>query len=134
MTVNVSVVPKREKKITALEAALAPYGPWGYLLLGTLICAMMMVLFAIWECFCHHIKTPQAPMPPDCEAPAAVVLGSPQRPPRRPTQGRGPPPPTYEELEQPPPPYSVLFPRANKTSAITEEDLREATTSTGGIL
>lgn len=90
---------------------LSNYGPWGYLMLGMLVCGAFLMLCGLWECCCRQPKaTPAAPshapttvlMPQLGATGGILVLDSdleddPSRP------------PPYEELDQPPS-YGVLFP------------------------
>nr|CAD7459228.1 unnamed protein product [Timema tahoe] len=90
-----------------LPEALSRYGPWGYLMLGTLICGALLMLCGLWECCCRRRKQPRevpgASAPPLPSHPHSIfIIGSQQR-------GSEAAPPKYEELDQPPD-YGILFP------------------------
>nr|CAD7416015.1 unnamed protein product [Timema poppensis] len=90
-----------------LPEALSRYGPWGYLMLGTLICGALLMLCGLWECCCRRRKRPRevagASAPPLPSHPHSIfIIGSQQR-------GSEAAPPKYEELDQPPD-YGILFP------------------------
>lgn len=98
---------------TSLTRGLSRYGPWGYLMLGMLLCGGALLICGLWECCCRRNKpertedeqhnTTEQPSPiQDCT------------------------PPNYEELD-PPPSYSALFPvqklNQDETSTQVNEDL-----------
>lgn len=35
---------------------LSNYGPWGYLMLGMLVCGAFLMLCGLWECCCRQPK------------------------------------------------------------------------------
>lgn len=118
---------------TTLPAALAHYGPWGYLMLGMLICGAVLMLCGLWECCCRSSKHRlPAGGPASTSAPTTVFIissaggiGSHRRNSAT-EQDEAPPtpgPPSYEELDQPPS-YSALFP-LTKTSDVPSLTIEE---------
>lgn len=98
----------------SLPNVLNHYGPWGYLMLGMLICGTVLMFCGLWECCCRRPKEP----------PSATLLIINQG-----AQGAEglevpatPSPPRYEDLDQPPT-YSSLFPvgKAASSTASTPE-------------
>ncbi|KAK3919458.1 Tol-Pal system protein TolB, partial [Frankliniella fusca] len=108
--------PNGSRPDTSLQTEPSPdtlsnYGPWGYLMLGMLVCGAFLMLCGLWECCCRQPKpTPAAPshtpttvlMPQVGVSGGVLVLDSdldddPQRP------------PAYDDLDQPPA-YGALFP------------------------
>ena len=106
-------------------ALLAHYGPWGYLMLGMLICGAILMLCGLWECCCRSSKHQLPAGGPASTSAATTVFiissaGRMGRHRRNSTihQDDAPPtpgPPSYEELDQPPP-YSYLFPVTKATN------------------
>lgn len=109
-----------------LPAALAHYGPWGYLMLGMLICGAILMLCGLWECCCRSSKHQLPAGGPASTSAATTVFiinsaggigshsrNSSQHHDEAPST---PGPPSYEELDQPPP-YNSLFP-LTKTSDV----------------
>lgn len=100
-------------------AVLAQYGPWGYLMLGMLICGAILMLCGLWECCCRSSKHRLPAGGPTSTSAATTVFiissagrmghhrrnSTPHQEETPPTPG----PPSYEELDQPPS-YSSLFP------------------------
>ncbi|XP_072935282.1 uncharacterized protein [Epargyreus clarus] len=93
-------------------AALKPYGPWSYLVVGMLVCATILMFCLAWECCCKRSKPSDTPVniPASCIdlSPTVTVTAASQ-------QLFTPLPPSPPEYE-PPPSYSSLFPRAFKSS------------------
>ncbi|XP_013183408.2 uncharacterized protein LOC106129400 [Amyelois transitella] len=94
-------------------AALKPYGPWSYLVVGMLVCATILMFCLAWECCCKRSKPSDTPLniPPACIdlSPTVTVTAASQQ------LFQSPLPPSPPEYE-PPPSYSSLFPRAFKSS------------------
>lgn len=109
-------------------AVLAQYGPWGYLMLGMLICGAILMLCGLWECCCRSSKHQLPAGGPASTSAATTVFiinsagrmghhrrnSTPHQEEEAPTPG----PPSYEELDQPPP-YSSLFPVTKAASMET---------------
>lgn len=82
---------------TSLTRGLSRYGPWGYLMLGMLLCGGALLICGLWECCCRRNKperTPDDTQNNTTDQPSTIQDCT---------------PPNYEELD-PPPSYSVLFP------------------------
>ncbi|KAL4714623.1 hypothetical protein ACJJTC_019686 [Scirpophaga incertulas] len=108
-------ISEGEQKTNAFmefAAALKPYGPWSYLVVGMLVCATILMFCLAWECCCKRSKPSDTPLniPASCIdlSPTVAVTAASQQLPR-------PLPSTPPEYE-PPPSYSSLFPRAFKSS------------------
>ncbi|XP_047525963.1 uncharacterized protein LOC125063522 [Pieris napi] len=91
--------------------SLRPYGPWSYIVVGMIGCAVILMFCLAWECCCKRSKPSDTPLniPPSCVdlSPSVAMTASSQM-----FSNPLPSPPEYE----PPPSYSSLFPRAYKTS------------------
>ncbi|GJQ71228.1 hypothetical protein Trydic_g10971 [Trypoxylus dichotomus] len=84
--------------IESLSVALSHYGPWGYILLGMLICGTVLMFCGVWECF----RKPKPTSPPSegmQTSPTTILIIDPPE-----TTD----PPRYDDID--PPAYSVLFP------------------------
>lgn len=97
----------------AIPDTLSNYGPWGYLMLGMLVCGAFLMLCGLWECCCrqpkatasssHPSHTPTTVLMPQMGVTGGVLVldsdleDDPSRP------------PAYEDLDQPPA-YGALFP------------------------
>lgn len=108
-----------------ISAALSHYGPWGYLMLGMLICGTVLMFCGLWECCCRRPK-PQTEATPTTLPPTTVlIINTPNEDAQT--------PPRYEDLDQPPS-YDVLFPHdqsKNSCSAV-EAELRGVQTRPQG--
>ncbi|XP_044733656.1 uncharacterized protein LOC123296259 [Chrysoperla carnea] len=117
---------KKDVEVDSVSAALEHYGPWGYLMLGMLICGCILMLCGLWECFCRKMKPQPSirrmPIPPN----TVIILNTPVEEPPPPTPG----PPSYEELDQPPT-YAALFPE-NKRESIILNTLNLIATAAAG--
>ncbi|CAK1599384.1 unnamed protein product [Parnassius mnemosyne] len=109
-------ISEHEQKTNAFmefAAALKPYGPWSYLVVGMLVCATILMFCLAWECCCKRSKPSDTPVniPASCIdlSPTVTVTAASQQ---MFTASLPATPPEYE----PPPSYSSLFPRAFKSS------------------
>ncbi|XP_068628847.1 uncharacterized protein [Battus philenor] len=104
---------QKSNAFSEFAAALRPYGPWSYLVVGMLVCATILMFCLAWECCCKRSKPSDTPlnMPPSCiDMPPTVTVTATSQ--QLFTASLPPTPPEYE----PPPSYSSLFPRAFKSS------------------
>ncbi|PSN53287.1 hypothetical protein C0J52_04662 [Blattella germanica] len=115
--------PKNPTEMDSIPAALAHYGPWGYLMLGMLICGAVLMLCGLWECCCRSSKHRLPPGGPISTSAATTVFIINSAPHRNSTHSQSPEespptpgPPSYDELDQPPP-YSSLFPMTKLASS-----------------
>lgn len=125
-TTKRTVIEKETKTTDSISQMLAKYGPWGYLMLGLLICGTVLMFCGLWECC---FKKQKDPIENGIQTqPTAVLIinqsGSNEETPNT--------PPNYDELE-PPPSYSALFPNAkpncsNNTTNTREENVQNVTT------
>ncbi|XP_034240247.1 uncharacterized protein LOC117644742 [Thrips palmi] len=100
----------------SIPDTLSTYGPWGYLMLGMLVCGAFLMLCGLWECCCRQPKASASASNPT-HPPTTVLM--PQAWQMGATGGvlvldsdlEDDPsrPPAYEELDQPPA-YGALFP------------------------
>ncbi|KAG7303893.1 hypothetical protein JYU34_010799 [Plutella xylostella] len=110
-------ITEREQKSNALmefAAALKPYGPWSYLVVGMLLCATILMFCLAWECCCKRSKPSDTPLnhiPASCIdlSPTVTVTAAS-------AHMLTPAPPASPPEYEPPPSYSSLFPRAYKSS------------------
>ncbi|VVC98276.1 unnamed protein product [Leptidea sinapis] len=100
---KISESDQKSNAFMEFAAALKPYGPWSYLVVGMLVCATILMFCLAWD-------TP-INIPPSCIdlSPTVAVTSSSQQMFTNPLPHS---PPEYE----PPPSYSSLFPRAYKSS------------------
>ncbi|CAH0722221.1 unnamed protein product, partial [Brenthis ino] len=102
---------QKQNAFMEFAAALKPYGPWSYLVVGMLVCATILMFCLAWECCCKRSKPSDTPIIPasciDISPTVTVTAASQQL-----FDTQPPSPPEYE----PPPTYSSLFPRAYKSS------------------
>ncbi|XP_059060351.1 uncharacterized protein LOC131853473 [Achroia grisella] len=110
---KISEGEQKSNAFMEFAAALKPYGPWSYLVVGMLVCATILMFCLAWECCCKRSKPSDTPIniPPQCIdlSPTVTVTAASQQlfPHSLPAS-----PPAYEA----PPSYSSLFPRAFKSS------------------
>ncbi|XP_021195065.2 uncharacterized protein LOC110379640 isoform X1 [Helicoverpa armigera] len=113
LSVKISESEKPSNAFMEFAAALEPYGPWSYMVVGMLVCATILMFCLAWECCCKRSKPSDTPVtiPPSCIdlSPTVTVTAASQQ---LFTSPLPPSPPEYE----PPPSYSSLFPRAFKSS------------------
>ncbi|KAI8429474.1 hypothetical protein MSG28_000110 [Choristoneura fumiferana] len=111
LSVKISESEQKSNAFMEFAAALKPYGPWSYLVVGMLVCATILMFCLAWECCCKRSKPSDTPIniPASCIdlSPTVTVTGASQHLfSNTPTAS----PPEYEA----PPSYSSLFPRAYK--------------------
>ncbi|KAI5634971.1 hypothetical protein NE865_12295 [Phthorimaea operculella] len=110
---KISESEQKSNAFMEFAAALKPYGPWSYLVVGMLVCATILMFCLAWECCCKRSKPSDTPLniPASCIdlSPTVTVTAASQQ---LFTSNLPPNPPEYE----PPPSYSSLFPRAYKSS------------------
>ncbi|KAH8321621.1 hypothetical protein KR074_010504, partial [Drosophila pseudoananassae] len=129
---------RRNSTRSGVHSDLSKYGPWGYLMLGMLLCGGALLICGLWVVCCRlssHIETirslaasaSQHAVNNEREAALAAANGA---------GGGGldqlgaTSPPNYEELD-PPPAYSVLFPNQKAASSNTLNlDAAAASTTT----
>ncbi|XP_063225257.1 uncharacterized protein LOC134532608 isoform X2 [Bacillus rossius redtenbacheri] len=92
--------------VDSLAKALAHYGPWGYLMLGTLMCGTLLMMCGLWECCCRGKTSRRRPPLARPEQPSVYVIGGEAE---TAAPGVASAPPKYDELDQPPD-YRALFP------------------------
>lgn len=95
-----------------LNKGLSKYGPWGYLILGMLLCGSLLIFCGLWECCCRRYKPSNTAT--QSETISNIMTSIPHDAPSVESV-----PPNYDELD-PPPPYSVLFPTLYRSSLKTE--------------
>uniref|UniRef100_A0A0A1XAY3 Uncharacterized protein n=1 Tax=Zeugodacus cucurbitae TaxID=28588 RepID=A0A0A1XAY3_ZEUCU len=123
---------RRNSTRSGLNSDLSKYGPWGYLMLGMLLCGGALLICGLWVCCCRlsfHIQTirslsasasqhaTQNERESALQSSAAAAGGD--------LQTGSASPPNYEELD-PPPAYSVLFPNQKAASSTTLSSLGAA--------
>ncbi|XP_048006177.1 uncharacterized protein LOC125241649 isoform X1 [Leguminivora glycinivorella] len=112
LKLSVKITESEQKSNAFLEfaAALKPYGPWSYLVVGMLICATILMFCLAWECCCKRSKPSDTPI----NIPASCIDLSPTVTVTAASQHLFSPTPTSPPEYEPPPSYSSLFPRAYK--------------------
>jgi hypothetical protein len=101
---------KEDSPNTQYTRGLSKYGPWGYLMLGMLICGGALLICGLWECCCHSIKTTVESAASD-QPSILIETGTSQTA----ININSTLPPQYDDLDEPPS-YSALFP-VQKSSA-----------------
>ncbi|XP_055838718.1 uncharacterized protein LOC129906814 isoform X2 [Episyrphus balteatus] len=110
---------RRNSTRLGLNSDLSKYGPWGYLMLGMLLCGGALLICGLWASASQSAHN---------DSDASMQQGNI-------TIEHQSTPPNYEELD-PPPPYSVLFPNqkavtpeAVDTTAVTSASVMPTSTS-----
>lgn len=106
-------MPAKPGAVESITEVLSHYGPWGYLMLGMLICGTVLMFCGLWECCFRRPKTQEDEPLPTIPTTVLIINQS---------EEEGSRPPSYEELDQPPS-YSTLFPqvvKANSVSVVSE--------------
>lgn len=100
---------------TSNDTSFAQYGPWGYLMLGMLICGTVLTFCGLWECCCRRAKphrrqidSPTSSTFAGAMIPSTVLIMD--------QHHEAGAPPNYEDLDQPPN-YNVLFPNQKASEA-----------------
>ncbi|XP_055919516.1 uncharacterized protein LOC129951412 isoform X2 [Eupeodes corollae] len=110
---------RRNTTRLGLNSDLSKYGPWGYLMLGMLLCGGALLICGLWA---------SASQSAHSDSDASMQQGNI-------TIEHQSTPPNYEELD-PPPPYSVLFPNQKAVTpeadatAVTSASVMQTSTST----
>lgn len=104
-------MPPKPGTVESITEVLSQYGPWGYLMLGMLICGTVLMFCGLWECCFRRPKT-QEDEPLPSHPTTVLIINQPEEETSR--------PPSYEELDQPPS-YSTLFPNVVKVEDDSEE-------------
>ncbi|KAM8712855.1 hypothetical protein ACLKA7_013223 [Drosophila subpalustris] len=108
---------RRNSTRTGVHSDLSKYGPWGYLMLGMLLCGGALLICGLWASASQHAVNNER------EAALAAANGAGA------DSTNATSPPNYEELD-PPPAYSVLFPNQKATSSNTLNALDGVVAST----
>ncbi|XP_053965790.1 uncharacterized protein LOC128868083 [Anastrepha ludens] len=106
---------RRNSTRSGLNSDLSKYGPWGYLMLGMLLCGGALLICGLWASASQHAT--------NNEREAALQNGAAGT--GSDLQSSSAAPPNYEELD-PPPAYSVLFPNQKAASSTTLSSLGAA--------
>ncbi|XP_048522579.1 uncharacterized protein LOC109545539 [Dendroctonus ponderosae] len=119
------VVSETHSATESISAMLNKYGPWGYLMMGLLICGTVLFFCGLWECCCKRPK-PEVDPPPSTTPTTVLIMNC--------EQGAAPPmPPQYDDLDLPPS-YTTLFPleEGRYTTISEEEEAAVPSSSSGG--
>jgi len=101
VTKKPEVVNETHSASESISAMLNKYGPWGYLMMGLLICGTVLFFCGLWECCCKRPK-PEGDPPPLTTPTTVLIMNC--------DQGvTNPMPPQYDDLDLPPS-YTTLFP------------------------
>ncbi|KAM7345837.1 uncharacterized protein ACRADG_011962 isoform 2-T3 [Cochliomyia hominivorax] len=101
---------RRNSTRTGVNSDFSKYGPWGYLMLGMLLCGGALLICGLWASASQHAANNERESALQ-SANAAAALG-------QDNHSTTTAPPNYEELD-PPPAYSVLFPNQKASSSNT---------------
>ncbi|KAI8127035.1 hypothetical protein FF38_01767 [Lucilia cuprina] len=108
---------RRNSTRTGVNSDLSKYGPWGYLMLGMLLCGGALLICGLWASASQHAANNERESALQ-SANAAAAMG-------QDNHSNTTAPPNYEELD-PPPAYSVLFPNQKAASSNTLNSLEVA--------
>jgi hypothetical protein len=111
--------PKDDLPNTQYTRGLSKYGPWGYLMLGMLICGGALLICGLWECCCHSIKT-TVESGASSDQPSILIETAARQ---TAINIDSTLPPQYDDLDEPPS-YSALFP---VQKAVSVNDLTQIT-------
>ncbi|XP_075166015.1 uncharacterized protein LOC142238293 [Haematobia irritans] len=117
---------RRNGTRSGLNSDLSKYGPWGYLMLGMLLCGGALLICGLWASASQHAANNERESAlQSANAANAAAAGMGQDNHSSPTS-----PPNYEELD-PPPAYSVLFPnqKAASSNTLNSMDIQQNSTS-----
>uniref|UniRef100_A0A1A9WWM5 Uncharacterized protein n=1 Tax=Glossina brevipalpis TaxID=37001 RepID=A0A1A9WWM5_9MUSC len=113
---------RRNTTRNGLNSDLSKYGPWGYLMLGMLLCGGALLICGLWASASQHAANNERQSAlQNANSGATNNLSGDQL-------ASANPPPNYEELD-PPPPYSVLFPNQKASSSNTLNSSEASATS-----
>lgn len=105
----------------SISAMLNKYGPWGYLMMGLLICGTVLFFCGLWECCCKRPK-PEVDPPPLTTPTTVLVMNCEQG-------ATNPMPPQYDDLDLPPS-YTTLFPAdEGRYTSLSEEPTPSSSSS-----
>ncbi|XP_059620292.1 uncharacterized protein LOC132264197 isoform X1 [Phlebotomus argentipes] len=110
VTSEPTLAPTSTRK--SLTRGLSRYGPWGYLMLGMLLCGGALLICGLWECCCRQTK----PTTPGSGSGDGHTGESFADSPASGSTQSDLTPPNYDEIE-PPPSYSTLFPGFKGTNS-----------------
>ncbi|XP_037941936.1 uncharacterized protein LOC119674851 [Teleopsis dalmanni] len=113
---------RRNSTRLGLNSDLSKYGPWGYLMLGMLLCGGALLICGLWASASQHAA--------NNERESALQNGTSGMPGSHVHPSNNAGPPNYEELD-PPPAYSVLFPNQKAASSNTLSSMGATTTAAG---
>ncbi|RZC41499.1 uncharacterized protein BDFB_001381 [Asbolus verrucosus] len=107
----------KAKATDSISQVLSKYGPWGYLMLGMLICGTVLMFCGLWECCFRKPKTEIDPPTSQTQPTTVLIIGHQQE------EAANPSPPNYDELDQPPS-YTTLFPnfKVNQTPSVRDSE------------
>ncbi|KAF7280398.1 hypothetical protein GWI33_006091 [Rhynchophorus ferrugineus] len=120
-TTKPEVINETHSATESISAMLNKYGPWGYLMMGLLICGTVLFFCGLWECCCKRPKPDVDP--PPTTSPTTVLIMSCER-----GTSSNPLPPNYDELDLPPS-YTTLFPVEQPSSSSptqNEDDAKDS--------
>ncbi|KRT81643.1 hypothetical protein AMK59_6268 [Oryctes borbonicus] len=112
-TLTLTTTEAAPSNIESLSVALSHYGPWGYILLGMLICGTVLMFCGVWECFRKPKPTPPSESVPTI--PTTVLIVDPPEASDL---------PRYDDID--PPAYSALFPTLKENDS---DDINDASAS-----
>ncbi|XP_060529256.1 uncharacterized protein LOC132703799 [Cylas formicarius] len=99
------VLEETHNAAETISAMLNKYGPWGYLMMGLLICGTVLFFCGLWECCCKRPKSDVEPPPPLSQPTTVLIMDcGPGNDTTRQVM-----PPNYDDLDLPPS-YTTLFP------------------------
>ncbi|KAL9917652.1 uncharacterized protein ACN427_000332 isoform 2-T2 [Glossina fuscipes fuscipes] len=120
---GLGILGRRNATRNGLNSDLSKYGPWGYLMLGMLLCGGALLICGLWASASQHAANNERQSAlQNANGGATNNINGEQL-------ANANPPPNYEELD-PPPPYSVLFPNQKASSSNTLNSSETSATST----
>lgn len=115
--------PQKADIANSITEVLSHYGPWGYLMLGMLICGTVLMFCGLWEC-CFRRPKPHDDEPLQTAPTTVLIINH--------NDAGDVRPPSYEDLDQPPS-YSVLFPNLKESDGEISGESGASTGRNGAI-
>ncbi|CAH0555981.1 unnamed protein product [Brassicogethes aeneus] len=104
----------KPKATETISAILSKYGPWGYLMMGLLICGTVLMFCGLWEC-CFRKPKNQLDDTNTTQPTTVLIINQGE-------DGQIIPPPNYDDLDEPPS-YNTLFPNLKTNTTIQEPNV-----------
>lgn len=109
-SVTLATTVERHNATDTISQMLSKYGPWGYLMLGLLICGTVLMFCGLWECCFRKPKDPLDPTTIHTQPTTVLIINQSESGEAGDSGSANTTnPPNYDDLDQPPS-YTALFP------------------------